>query len=55
MDSPLGRKIGNALEVEESVDTLNGKGPEEIESLVSIQGIIRKPKTVPRIRDLIYE
>ncbi len=33
MDQPLGRKIGNFLEVEESVDCLNGKGPKDLTDL----------------------
>lgn len=30
MDSPLGEKIGNTLEIEESIDVLKGKGPADI-------------------------
>jgi pyrimidine-nucleoside phosphorylase len=33
MDQPLGRKIGNFLEVEESVDCLTGKGPRDLTDL----------------------
>lgn len=33
MDVPLGRNIGNALEIAESVDTLMGKGPEDLTHL----------------------
>ncbi|MBL8766579.1 MAG: thymidine phosphorylase [Planctomycetes bacterium] len=38
MSQPLGRTIGNALEIAESIDVLKGQGPDDVVGLVIEQG-----------------
>lgn len=51
MNQPLGHKIGNSLEIIESIETLKGKGPKDLEEL-SLQlaaGMILLAKLAPNM------
>jgi thymidine phosphorylase len=62
MDAPLGRAIGNALEIVESIETLKGKGPVDLEALsvecaarmLVLSGIeTAVPRATARVRDAL--
>ncbi|KAK4021943.1 hypothetical protein OUZ56_007431 [Daphnia magna] len=60
MDHPLGMTVGNSLEVIEAISGLKGKGPEDLNELVAIQGALLlhatgKADNIDQGRDLILE
>jgi pyrimidine-nucleoside phosphorylase len=60
MSQPLGFAIGNALEVKEAIDTLNGHGPEDLTELVFELGskmviLAGKAETEEKARQMLQE
>jgi len=60
MDEPLGRAVGNILEVKEAIDTLRGEGPEDLLELCLVLGsklliLAKKVDTETEGRNLLIQ
>lgn len=41
MSAPIGNRVGNSLEIIESINCLKGQGPSDLQTLVELIGINR--------------
>lgn len=60
MSQPLGEAIGNSLEVVEAIETLQGKGPKDLEEMCYILGsqmvvLAKKADTLEQAREMLEE